>query len=620
MLSKKRILSSLFALLALFMLLQPEQALARKRKLVINNVDFYGINQYGLVTDIYWPRGSGVMYHAESHEWFAALLDYNGDGIFSDTVVMNQKASEMLPGYLDPADGQVKWTEPYSNLNDDMTPNADDLADWPEPFRENSQPYIRGDQDDVVAMQDMTSTRFESTPLKLGVQYLIRIWAYKREAAKDFMFIEETVINRSQYIVDSNDPIQVGPFPWKNCYFGQRVDADVGADCSDDRSGFMRSKNLGFSFDRDFTDAGKPIGFMGVKVLQTPKVNGQELGLTNWTSFQNASGSYIVPEPTDDHTEYRLMSAAPNQVLDPVFDPSKEFQFSGIVGDTRQLIVSGPFDMQPDDRQSITLGLLFANAKDANPKFSTDEEVAGELGNLVNLADAVQLFYDLGDLAKGAPAPNLTLLPGNGQVTIDWEAVVSPSPNIDIVHYRIYRSTDAAGKNSKLLGTYNHENGKSYSVVDKSPELINGWKVYYAITLADQLSGELGEILGTGIQEGEPTFSVGLSITPRTDAQSLDDKTLSIRVVPNPFYAHAAWDISPTEKHVQFINLPASCTIRVFTLSGNLVNAIQHSDGSGTENYNLRNRFGEPLASGIYFYVVTDSRGEKETGKFIVVQ
>ena len=66
--------------------------------------------------------------------------------------------------------------------------------------------------------------------------------------------------------------------------------------------------------------------------------------------------------------------------------------------------------------------------------------------------------------------------------------------------------------------------------------------------------------------------------------------------------------------------MPASCTIRIFTISGNLVNAFQHTNGSGTEQYNLRNRFGEPLASGIYYWVVTDSRGEKETGKFIVVQ
>lgn len=620
MLRKKWIITSIFTALALLALFQPDTAEARRRKLVVNNCDFSAMDETDRIRNIYWPRGSGVSYIYSSRPWFGALLDQDGDGVFSDTVVVNQKAAEMVPGYINPADGSVKWIDPWSNLNDDLSPNTEDLAGWPDEFRVNGEPDIWGDQDIVVAVQDVTSNLFESTPLKLGIQYMTRVWAFKREPAKDFIFVHHDVINRSKYIVDTSEPIQTGPFTWKNCYFAQRMDPDVGASGNDDRSGYMRSKNLGFTFDRDFTDGGKSLGFMGVKILKTPEIDGKELGLTNWTAFQNAAGAYIVPEPTDDKTEYRIMSAAPGQVLDPVFDPNKEFQFSGIVGDARQLIVSGPFEMKPDDKQSLTFSFLFATAKNSSPKFSTDDEIIGELDKLVKLADAVQMFYDLGDLVKGAPTPALTLLPGDGQVTVNWDAVVSPSPNIAIVRYNIYRSTNAAADNYVLLGTFPHENGKAYSVVDKAPELINGWKVYYTITLADQLSGELGTILGTGIQEGLPTFAVGNSVIPRSDSQGLDGQKLPIRVVPNPFYAHAAWDNSPTEKHVQFINLPASCTIRVFTLSGNLVNVLQHSDGSGTENYNLRNRFGEPLASGIYYYVVTDSRGEKDTGKFIIVQ
>ena len=39
----------------------------------------------------------------------------------------------------------------------------------------------------------------------------------------------------------------------------------------------------------------------------------------------------------------------------------------------------------------------------------------------------------------------------------------------------------------------------------------------------------------------------------------------------------------------------------------------------GTEPWNLRNRFGQMVASGLYFYHVTDSRGKTYTGKFYVI-
>jgi hypothetical protein len=127
-----------------------------------------------------------------------------------------------------------------------------------------------------------------------------------------------------------------------------------------------------------------------------------------------------------------------------------------------------------------------------------------------------------------------------------------------------------------------------------------------------------------------------------------DDADLQkIRVVPNPYICSSFLDLSPSSRRIEFINLPDRCTIRIFTLSGNLVNVLNHigasrlgwgdytdwdalSDNqpreltgwdnhSGTEAWNLRNRFGTTVASGLYFYHVTDARGETYTGKFYVI-
>ena len=127
-----------------------------------------------------------------------------------------------------------------------------------------------------------------------------------------------------------------------------------------------------------------------------------------------------------------------------------------------------------------------------------------------------------------------------------------------------------------------------------------------------------------------------------------EDADLSrIKVVPNPYMASSFLDLSPANRRIEFVNLPAECTIRIYTLTGNLVNVLNHiginrsgwgnytdfdrlSQGvptvftgydnhGGVEPWNLRNRFGQIVASGLYLYHVTDQRGETFTGKFYVV-
>jgi len=127
-----------------------------------------------------------------------------------------------------------------------------------------------------------------------------------------------------------------------------------------------------------------------------------------------------------------------------------------------------------------------------------------------------------------------------------------------------------------------------------------------------------------------------------------EDADLSkIKVVPNPYMASSFLDLSPNNRRIDFVNLPAECTIRIYTLSGNMVNVLNHigssrqgwgnytdwdrlsanqpavytgfDNHSGTEPWNLRNRFGQSVSSGLYFFHVTDSRGKTYIGKFYII-
>ena len=128
-----------------------------------------------------------------------------------------------------------------------------------------------------------------------------------------------------------------------------------------------------------------------------------------------------------------------------------------------------------------------------------------------------------------------------------------------------------------------------------------------------------------------------------------DDIDLSqVKVVPNPYIASSLLDQSAGARRIDFVNLPARCTIRIYSLGGNLVNVLNHiganrtgwgnyvdrdaiqpdnsalefsgyDNHQGTEGWNMKNRFGQTVASGLYFFHVTDERGETYTGKFYVV-
>jgi hypothetical protein len=94
-----------------------------------------------------------------------------------------------------------------------------------------------------------------------------------------------------------------------------------------------------------------------------------------------------------------------------------------------------------------------------------------------------------------------------------------------------------------------------------------------------------------------------------------------IRVVPNPYLANAAFDPGPDQRRLEFINLPPECTIRIYTISGNLVCKLEHtSDEGGTEAYDLRTLENLPIASGHYYYHITTPDGKTHIGRFAVVQ
>ena len=118
----------------------------------------------------------------------------------------------------------------------------------------------------------------------------------------------------------------------------------------------------------------------------------------------------------------------------------------------------------------------------------------------------------------------------------------------------------------------------------------------------------------------------------KTKAQGLDKSKAAkdlanIAVVPNPYVGAASWEPATTEvgrgeRRIFFIHLPQECTIRIYTISGKLVNTIQHSSSisDGQEPWDLVSKDGMDIAFGVYvFHIEAPGIGEF-IGKFAVIK
>ncbi|MBI2420110.1 MAG: T9SS type A sorting domain-containing protein, partial [Ignavibacteriales bacterium] len=75
----------------------------------------------------------------------------------------------------------------------------------------------------------------------------------------------------------------------------------------------------------------------------------------------------------------------------------------------------------------------------------------------------------------------------------------------------------------------------------------------------------------------------------------------NISVYPNPYYGIHKLENGLNNQWVQFTNLPPTCTIRIYSLSGEPVRKIDRTDaGSTFQNWDLRNNGNQNIASGMY--------------------
>jgi len=141
--------------------------------------------------------------------------------------------------------------------------------------------------------------------------------------------------------------------------------------------------------------------------------------------------------------------------------------------------------------------------------------------------------------------------------------------------------------------------------------------------------GDVAQIVFTKPLEHLDVYHL-TTVPARIDTAEARKQLDRIAVVPNPYVAASSFEVPPPfvftagrgERRVDFIHLPKDCTIRIYTLTGELVKVIEHHSPyyDGTESWNLLSEDNMDIAAGIYIYHVDAPGIGEKIGRLAIIK
>lgn len=158
----------------------------------------------------------------------------------------------------------------------------------------------------------------------------------------------------------------------------------------------------------------------------------------------------------------------------------------------------------------------------------------------------------------------------------------------------------------------------------------NGFTYYYAVTTFDRgynvASGSQGLVKfdNCPVAGGTP-YPCADQMVPLKVEVSPQNNLYNVYAVPNPYrtggsrLTSANYHNFPDDK-IRFVNVPAHCQIKVYTVAGDLVWEAQHDGPGGDIEWDVTNRNSQPVASGVYIYRVETPSGGQVYGRIAVIR
>jgi hypothetical protein len=378
----------------------------------------------------------------------------------------------------------------------------------------------------------------------------------------------------------------------------------------DDYSVYFPDQHLGIAIDYPGGVDGNAYGPIGVKVYPPENINKDSLKWTWIWSF------VLTPRDVD---RYNLMASG--QIM----------QNQHIPNGSQFFIAFGPLTLNVGDTLHFMVAEILGKGLD---------------GMLSNVKTADWLVQRNFKIPSPPPPPPLRIVTDNHKVILRWKPQpgdVNPETYTDPYRadgetkpfegYRVYKSTQSINGPWTLLAEFDvpddrfgYNTGLAHEFVDEG--LLNNFEYFYSVTSFSKPD----TVAGFPALESSVNANAKKAVPGTAPPQTVG----KVAVVPNPYRGDVAYySYNPPwekpapgrkwmeqDRKIQFINLPPECIIRVYTVSGELVTTIYHSDpNKGYEDWNLTSSVGQAVSSGIYLFSVEDLKtGNVQVGKFVIIK
>jgi len=346
----------------------------------------------------------------------------------------------------------------------------------------------------------------------------------------------------------------------------------------------------------------------------------------------------------------------PTRTMPYMPDPDWEWKGRhGIAAGYSSMDTYGPYDLAPGQKVKFVFAYVAGTPVESNViEFNRardnselkKEEGGAAFANLVKHLKKAKEVYALGyDLPNQPPDVDAKIQSSeNATNLITWKNDPEKSNNPDtgspdVGGYRVYRSETLPGV-WKLAGDVKASGSVTYSFEDK--ESLAGFQYYYSVR-AYQGSANAAfksRLTGRAVEGGISAYEGGSGdpstffyppkgtapFSPLQVASAAADRLeKDIAVVPNPYRDDGVHTYEGTTK-LRVLNVPRRCTIRIFSVAGDVVGEINHESATvGEAAYLQFNRtHTTQLRFGVYFVTVEslmpESLGKVKATKFVIIR
>ena len=379
----------------------------------------------------------------------------------------------------------------YANPDSAKIAFSDNPTTWPRtgwPVKDASgKPIFVSNQDSYCVYSDSNNNR-----KVLGIQINQTGYAFTQKSVRDMIYFIFQITNNSALTYDS-------------LFFGLYADIEPGGYDDANDYNFNRyvldkkwNRVYAYHVNGHSVEWNAPTGVFGLMMLQTPKVNGVELGVTDahWCVYNDE-------KTDDDNVEYGRMAStqwlyqsslgskffhlgnnAPNMHFD-------DFSTQPAVGTAPITILSsGPYRLAPGDTLKFVTAMVAGN---------TVEELDS------TTVHAHDLLANNFAIVQPPVSPKVTVTQGDTKSTIAWDNRSESGRDqltgkLDFEGYRLYKSIDhgqhwdqidrnlqpSLGADPVPLASFDRidgigkDNGLQYSYVDTN--VTNGFEYWYTVT------------------------------------------------------------------------------------------------------------------------------------------